>query len=95
LSLELEYSHIETNGVKLHTVQAGPKSGAPVILLHGFPEFWRCWRKQIPALVDAGCRVIIPDQRGYNLSNKPAGMKNYRVDTLVDDILGLIKALDY
>ena len=95
MSLELEYSHIETNGVKLHTVQAGPKSGAPVILLHGFPEFWRCWRKQIPALVDAGCRVIIPDQRGYNLSNKPAGMKNYRVDTLVDDILGLIKALDY
>jgi len=95
LSLELEYSHIETNGVKLHTVQAGPKSGVPVILLHGFPEFWRCWRKQIPALVDAGCRVIIPDQRGYNLSNKPAGMKNYRVDTLVDDILGLIKALDY
>jgi len=95
LNLELEHHFIETNGIKLHTVQTGPKSGAPVILLHGFPEFWYGWRKQIPALGDAGCRVIVPDQRGYNLSDKPEGIKNYDVNTLVDDVLGLIKALDY
>lgn len=93
--MELEHSTIETNGVKLHVVQAGPKSGVPVILLHGFPEFWYGWRRQIPALVEAGCRVIVPDQRGYNLSDKPQGLKNYDVYTLVDDILGLIDALEY
>jgi pimeloyl-ACP methyl ester carboxylesterase len=93
--MELEHSTIETNGICLHVVQAGPKSGIPVILLHGFPEFWYGWRKQIPALVEAGCRVILPDQRGYNLSDKPKGVKNYEVYTLVEDIIGLINALEY
>lgn len=93
--MELEHSTIETNSIKLHVVQAGPQSGVPVILLHGFPEFWHGWRKQIPALVSEGCRVLIPDQRGYNLSDKPKGIKNYRVDILVEDIVGLIDALGY
>jgi pimeloyl-ACP methyl ester carboxylesterase len=93
--MELEHSYIKTNGIQLHVVQAGPKSGVPVLLLHGFPEFWYGWRKQIPALAQAGCRVIVPDQRGYNLSDKPKGIKSYRVDTLAEDILGLINALDY
>jgi pimeloyl-ACP methyl ester carboxylesterase len=93
--MELEHSTIETNGIQLHVVQAGPKSGVPVVLLHGFPEFWYGWRKQIPALVEAGCRVIVPDQRGYNLSDKPKGIKSYGVFTLVDDIIGLIDALGY
>lgn len=93
--MELEHSNIETNGIRLHVVQAGPKSGIPVVLLHGFPEFWYGWRKQIPAMVNAGCRVIVPDQRGYNLSDKPKDTKDYGIYTLVDDVLGLIKALDY
>jgi len=93
--MELEHSYIETNGIKLHVVQAGPQSGVPVVLLHGFPEFWYGWRKQIPALVEAGCRVIVPDQRGYNLSDKPEGMKAYDVNILVHDIIGLIDALGY
>ncbi|HEX9839153.1 MAG TPA: alpha/beta hydrolase [Anaerolineales bacterium] len=93
--MELEHSYIETNGIRLHVVQAGPKSGAPVILLHGFPEFWYGWRKQIPALVEAGCRVIIPDQRGYNLSDKPRPVKAYNMHELVNDVIGLIDALDY
>ena len=93
--LKLEEKFIPTNGIKLHTVLVGPQSGVPVILLHGFPENWRCWIRQLPALVDAGCRVIVPDQRGYNLSDKPKGIKNYRVDELVKDVLGLIDALEY
>lgn len=93
--MEFEHSHIETNGVKLHVVQAGQQSGVPVVLLHGFPEFWYGWRKQIPALTEAGCRVIVPDQRGYNLSDKPKDVKGYRVNELVKDILGLIDALEY
>ena len=93
--IKLEEQFIKTNNIRLHTVMAGPKSGPPVILLHGFPEFWRGWGKQLPALVEAGCRVIIPDQRGYNLSDKPKGAKYYGVDMLVDDIIGLIDALEY
>ncbi len=93
--MELEHSTIKTNGIRLHIVQAGPKSGIPVVLLHGFPEFWYGWRKQIPALAEAGCRVIVPDQRGYNLSDKPQGVKAYCVNNLVEDIVGLINALEY
>lgn len=93
--MELEHTTIKVNGIRLHVVQAGPKSGNPIVLLHGFPEFWYGWRKQIPALAKAGYRVIVPDQRGYNLSDKPKGIKAYRIDTLVEDTLGLIEALDY
>lgn len=93
--MDLEHSTIKTNGIRLHVVQAGPKSGVPVLLLHGFPEFWYGWRKQIPALAAAGCRVIVPDQRGYNLSDKPNRIRCYRSEELVKDILGLIEALEY
>ncbi|HLO32061.1 MAG TPA: alpha/beta hydrolase [Anaerolineales bacterium] len=93
--MDLEHSDIETNGIRLHLVQAGPKSGTPVLLLHGFPEFWYGWRKQIPALAHAGCRVIVPDQRGYNLSDKPRGLKAYDMRELVNDVVGLIDGLDY
>ena len=93
--MEFEHNYIETNGIRLHIVQARPKNGIPIILLHGFPEFYYGWRKQIPALVEAGCRVIVPDQRGYNLSDKPKGVRAYGVYILVEDILGLINALEY
>ena len=93
--MDLEHSTIKTNGIRLHVAQAGPKSGVPVLLLHGFPEFWYGWRKQIPALAAAGCRVIVPDQRGYNLSDKPQEIKSYRIEELRKDILGLIDALEY
>jgi epoxide hydrolase 4 len=93
--MEFEHRYIKTNGIRLHVVEAGPKSGIPVLLMHGFPEFWYGWRKQIPALVEAGCRVIVPDQRGYNLSDKPEGIENYHIDKLTGDVLGLIDALDY
>ena len=67
----------------------------PVVLLHGFPENWRCWIRQLPDLVDAGFRVIVPDQRGYNLSDKPKGIRKYHINELVKDVLGLIDALGY
>src|SRR5215208_6629779 len=93
--MDLKHSTINVNDIRLHVVQAGPKSGTPVLLLHGFPEFWYGFRKQIPALAEAGCRVIVPDQRGYNLSDKPKGARAYCVDSLVNDVTGLIDALDY
>lgn len=80
---------IPTNGINLHVQTDGPTDGPSVVLLHGFPEFHYGWRRQIPALVDAGFRVIVPDQRGYNLSDKPKGVAAYDVDILVRDVIGL------
>ncbi len=73
-------------GLRMHVVTAGPPDGPAVILLHGFPEFWYSWRFQIRALAAAGYRVIAPDQRGYNLSEKHGP---YDVLTLVTDIARL------
>ena len=82
-------------GVRLHAAVAGPESGQPVILLHGFPEFWYSWIKQIGPLAEAGFRVIAPDQRGYNLSSKPKGISAYRIDILAQDIINLMDSLGY
>ena len=89
----LEDMRLTTNGVMLHAVAAGPSDGPLVILLHGFPEFWYGWRHQIEPLAAAGFRVLVPDQRGYNLSSKPEGLRAYTLDVLADDVLGLATAL--
>jgi pimeloyl-ACP methyl ester carboxylesterase len=77
------------NNVRLHWVEAG--AGRPVLLLHGFPQCWWMWRHQIQPLADAGFRVIAPDLRGYNLSDKPSGVSAYRMENLVADVEGLIR----
>ena len=87
-----EHGAAEVNGLRLHYVTAG--AGPLVVLLHGFPEFWYSWRHQIPALAAAGFRVLAPDMRGYNLSDKPAGIGSYRVEALVGDLVGLIRHVD-
>jgi pimeloyl-ACP methyl ester carboxylesterase len=90
---DCEIARLNANGVRLHAAVAGPPAGPLVILLHGFPEFWYGWRHQIGALAAAGLRVVAPDQRGCNLSDKPAGIADYRLDALADDVLGLGDAL--
>jgi pimeloyl-ACP methyl ester carboxylesterase len=75
--------------VSLHIVEAGPQDGPLVILLHGFPEFWWGWRHQISPLADAGYHLVAPDMRGYNRSERPAGIDAYRLETLTADVLGL------
>jgi len=90
-----KFEIIETNSIHLHTVLAGPENGQPVFLLHGFPDAWFGWQSQIEALADAGFRVIAPDQRGYNLSDKPQGIACYTMPLLVDDILGLADGLGF
>lgn len=82
-------SRIATNGIRLHVAEAGPPEGPPPFLLHGFPEFWYGWRSQIRPLAERGFHVIAPDQRGYNLSDKPPGVASYDLDQLAGDILGL------
>lgn len=85
--------YFENSTVRVHAVAAGPKDGRVVVLLHGFPEFWHGWRKQIEPLAAAGFRVIVPDQRGYNLSSKPAGMAAYAIRELVSDVIAMADQL--
>jgi pimeloyl-ACP methyl ester carboxylesterase len=89
---EIEFSRVITNGIMLHVAQAGPVDGPLMILLHGFPEFWYGWKKHIPLLAGAGFRVWAPDQRGYNTSDKPPRVRDYRLETLASDVVGLIEA---
>ncbi|MDZ7364222.1 MAG: alpha/beta hydrolase [candidate division KSB1 bacterium] len=91
-SSKIEHQYLQTNGITLHAIEAGPENGPLMILLHGFPEFWYGWRHQIEALAAAGYRVLAPDQRGYNLSDKPKGIVAYNLDALAADVMGLIDA---
>jgi len=79
--------------VGLQAVVAGPQHGPVVVLLHGFPEFCYGWRRQIEPLAFAGFRVIVPDQRGYNLSSKPSGVAAYALTELVSDVIAIADQL--
>jgi pimeloyl-ACP methyl ester carboxylesterase len=92
LPADLRESMVSTGDVRLHVVEAGPADGPLVILLHGFPEFWYGWRRQIGPLAAAGYRVLAPDQRGYNTSDKPGRVRDYGIDLLARDVVGLIDA---
>jgi pimeloyl-ACP methyl ester carboxylesterase len=83
----------ELNGVKLHSLQDGIGNKDIIIFLHGFPEYSYAWHKQLTFFANQGFHAIAPDQRGYNLSSKPAGIKAYVIDNLVADIALLIKQL--
>jgi epoxide hydrolase 4 len=82
---------VDVGGLRLHYVEAG--TGPLVVLLHGFPEFWYAWRHQLPALADAGYRVVAPDLPGYNTSDKPPRVRDYRPRLLVQEVADLILAL--
>jgi epoxide hydrolase 4 len=85
---ELRHGYAELDTVRLHYVEEG--EGPLVVLLHGFPEFWYGWRRQISPLAAAGFRVVAPDMRGYNLSSKPAGAGSYSAELLAGDVRDLI-----
>jgi epoxide hydrolase 4 len=95
MTAAFEERMLQVHGIKIHVILAGPLDGPPVILLHGFPDFWGGWHKQIDAFTSAGYRLILPDQRGYNLSEKPKGVTPYRLDLLAGDVVGLMAALGY
>ena len=81
---------IETNGVRLHTVEAGERGAPVVVLAHGFPELAYSWRHQVPALAAAGYHVLAPDQRGYGRSSRPDHISDYNIAELSADLLGLL-----
>jgi pimeloyl-ACP methyl ester carboxylesterase len=64
--------------------------GRPVVLVHGFPDSGRLWRHQVPALVESGFRVIVPDMRGYGRSDRPAAVEAYGLAALAGDVLAVM-----
>ena len=87
--LVINHHYANVNGISLHYAESGSGDNL-VILLHGFPEFWYSWRHQLTVL-GRSYHVVAPDMRGYNLSDKPARVKDYRIEVLVEDIVELIK----
>ncbi|HEY2719014.1 MAG TPA: alpha/beta hydrolase [Solirubrobacteraceae bacterium] len=83
---------IATNGVELSVLDEG--AGPLVVLCHGFPELAYSWRHQIPALTEAGYRVVAPDMRGFGESSIPERVEDYDVVSLCGDMTGLLDALD-
>jgi pimeloyl-ACP methyl ester carboxylesterase len=83
---------IEANGLSFTIDEAG-EGDAVALLLHGFPESRRSWRKQLPALAELGWRAVAPDLRGYGGSSRPIGQEAYAIENLVEDAAALFDAL--
>jgi pimeloyl-ACP methyl ester carboxylesterase len=81
---------VQTNGIEMHVTEAGDPDAKPVIFVHGFPELGRSWRKQLPALAEAGYRAIAPDMRGYGKTTVPKDVTDYDIHHLTGDLCGLL-----
>ena len=86
----MEELSVTANGLRVHARAAGDVDRPLVVLLHGFPEFSRSWRHQLPALAAAGYRAVAPDLRGYGGTDKHGP---YDLATLVTDAAALVGAL--
>lgn len=82
---------VPAGGRRLFAAEAG--TGPMVLFLHGFPESWYSWRHQLAALRDAGYRAVAMSGRGYGRSSRPAEVSSYRITELVDDCVGVVRAL--
>jgi len=87
-----EHKFAKVNGVSLHYVESGDVTKPLVLFIHGFPEFWFSWRHQIKHF-NKNYHVVAFDMRGYNTSSKPAGISNYKMSVLVEDIRAMISFL--
>ncbi|HAD60224.1 MAG TPA: alpha/beta hydrolase [Planctomycetaceae bacterium] len=85
---ELTHGFADSDGVKIHYVSAG--KGPLLVMIHGFPDYWYSWRKQIPELA-RHYQVVAIDQRGYNKSDHPKGVDSYRMDKLTGDVRAVIR----
>ncbi|NGO07748.1 alpha/beta hydrolase [Streptomyces sp. HC44] len=88
----MRHRTLHANGIDIHIAEAG--DGPLVVLLHGFPELWYSWRHQLGALAASGFHVIAPDLRGYGRTTVPPDVEAYGMRAMVDDVVGLLDALD-
>lgn len=88
---EFKEKVVDVGSSRLTVVEQG--QGPLVVLLHGFPESWYSWRLQFPALVEAGYRVVAPNQRGYAGSSSPESIEDFDIVSLTDDVAALIEAM--
>ncbi|BEL06744.1 alpha/beta hydrolase [Actinoplanes sichuanensis] len=87
---------IAVNGVELEVFEAGQQNrGKPIVLCHGWPEHAFTWRYQMPALAAAGYHVIVPNQRGYGNSSRPAEVTEYDIEHLTGDLVALLDHFGY
>lgn len=84
---KVQHHHADNDGVKIHYVTYG--EGEPLVMIHGFPDFWYTWRNQMEALGNQ-FKIIAIDQRGYNQSDKPKGVESYAMSRLVSDVAAVI-----
>ncbi|MBA3716245.1 MAG: alpha/beta hydrolase [Pyrinomonadaceae bacterium] len=89
LDSSIRHGYAQVGDVRLHYAERG-EGEQLIILLHGFPECWYSWRHQLTALGER-FRVVAPDMRGYNLSDKPPRVEDYRMTALVQDVVSLIR----
>lgn len=90
----VSHEYINAGGLRMHVAVAGPDGGAPVLLLHGWPQHWWLWRNVMPALAEAGFRVYAPDLRGFGWTEATPNFADYSKQNLANDILALIDALE-
>lgn len=87
IETRVEHGYATNNGVRIHFASLG--KGPLVVMIHGFPDYWITWRHQMDALAGE-YHLVAMDQRGYNLSDKPAGVENYDMRLLVDDVAAAV-----
>ena len=85
---------VRTNSHRTFYLAAGPESGPPVIMCHGWPELSISWRHQLDCLGNLGFRAIAPDMRGYGRSTIYKRHEDYALEKIVDDMIGLADALN-
>ncbi|MFC0315179.1 alpha/beta fold hydrolase [Gordonia phosphorivorans] len=92
--MESEHLKVEHDGLVFDVHRSGPARGPWVVLLHGFPVNSQCYDAVLPRVHDAGLRTLTIDQRGYSPGARPEAVEDYRLDRLVDDVLGVLGHLN-
>ncbi|MAZ02720.1 MAG: hypothetical protein CMN56_06240 [Sneathiella sp.] len=84
----INHDRAELGDIGLHYAECGAENDELVLMLHGFPEFWYCWKDQLPKIGET-YHAVAPDMRGYNLSDKPDSIRAYGIKHLIGDVLAL------
>ena len=90
----VEHGYADSKGIKIHFVTLGSKENPLIVFIHGFPDFWYSWKDVMDNFSNEFFVVAI-DQRGYNLSDKPKGEKNYNMNFLIGDVISVMTHLGF